>query len=456
MTGYIDFNNCLSFFTYQDGFLTIYQERNLNLKYYSVAEDDLCKSEKIKYIIGFDLVTHKKVIFIVKDFPLNTSLGLGKVEIIEVYAYISYNIEDIIPISSIRFFGSEINYFYSNRNGCVFRHNEDNKFYVLPIKFNENKEEFVFCYNNEDIEAEIGVKYNLRTNSTEPLSLKSCFILSFDKTTSIDKILDLHRIMLLFFYFICYRKNISLEDMELYGVDDVTGANLPVATMHYNYVYDSYEDGIVAQEMPDYYMMKSHIADIFNEIVSGKLYTQHIPLNYKDGTIITPARFVLTTAAFEWNVRQLYNISISEKQKKVKQDILSAIENVPNTLEYNGDLKKKFKSFEKFINNYDSGLSDKITHVLNDLDNVLKIFISDLYKRNNKELSSYPSMGERLQTQRNNYAHGNIDKEMNFDVILDIIVLEWVNHSIILKKVGYEEKEITKIINAIFKRNFSL
>ena len=62
-------------------------------------------------------------------------------------------------------------------------------------------------------------------------------------------------------------------------------------------------------------------------------------------------------------------------------------------------------------------------------------------------------MGDRLQKQRNNYAHGNIDKELNTDVILDILVLEWVNYSMVFKMIGYTDMQIAKLINGIFHLN---
>lgn len=58
--------------------------------------------------------------------------------------------------------------------------------------------------------------------------------------------------------------------------------------------------------------------------------------------------------------------------------------------------------------------------------------------------------------QRNNYAHGNIDREMDLDVVLDIIILEWLNHAMVFKKMGYTNHEIAKLINSIFDRNFHI
>ncbi|MCG4775106.1 hypothetical protein L0O83_18640, partial [Lawsonibacter sp. DFI.5.51] len=87
------------------------------------------------------------------------------------------------------------------------------------------------------------------------------------------------------------------------------------------------------------------------------------------------------------------------------------------------------------------------SHALNDLSSIIEIFIKNLFYINNKEIDSYNIIGDRIQNQRNNYAHGNIDKEMNMDVILDIIILEWVNYAMILKKVGYSDDNIKKLIN---------
>ena len=62
-------------------------------------------------------------------------------------------------------------------------------------------------------------------------------------------------------------------------------------------------------------------------------------------------------------------------------------------------------------------------------------------------------MGERLSSQRNNFAHGNLDKEFVGLSLLDLVVLEIVLYAMQLKYYGLEEIKIKKAINELFRRN---
>lgn len=48
-----------------------------------------------------------------------------------------------------------------------------------------------------------------------------------------------------------------------------------------------------------------------------------------------------------------------------------------------------------------------------------------LYALNGKKLK-YSEMGERLAAQRNNFAHGNLDKDFDELALLDLIYLELI------------------------------
>ena len=71
------------------------------------------------------------------------------------------------------------------------------------------------------------------------------------------------------------------------------------------------------------------------------------------------------------------------------------------------------------------------------------------------EKETYAKIAERLQSQRNDFAHGNIDKEMNDNMVSDTIILEWLNYCMVFKSIGYSEDETFNIINQIFNRGFT-
>ena len=65
-------------------------------------------------------------------------------------------------------------------------------------------------------------------------------------------------------------------------------------------------------------------------------------------------------------------------------------------------------------------------------------------------------MGERLASQRNHYAHGDLDEEFIGDSLLDLIFLERVLYAMQLKRFGVSDKNIQYAINDLFHCNLHI
>ena len=59
-------------------------------------------------------------------------------------------------------------------------------------------------------------------------------------------------------------------------------------------------------------------------------------------------------------------------------------------------------------------------------------------------------MGLRLSKQRNNYAHGNLDKDFIGLALLDLMYLEYVVYAMQLNEYGVDKIYIQKAINDLF------
>ena len=88
--------------------------------------------------------------------------------------------------------------------------------------------------------------------------------------------------------------------------------------------------------------------------------------------------------------------------------------------ESSGELRSIYKYLQKNIGS--SPLSGKITFVGKNIANVIDLFGKHLYDLNGEELN-YSSMGERLSLQRNNFAHGNLDKQFVGLSLLDLPII---------------------------------
>ena len=59
---------------------------------------------------------------------------------------------------------------------------------------------------------------------------------------------------------------------------------------------------------------------ILSDIVSDTIYMRHLPDSYEDGCHIDAARFVMITAAFEWEFRRIFPEGVEKKVGKIKAE----------------------------------------------------------------------------------------------------------------------------------------
>ena len=67
-----------------------------------------------------------------------------------------------------------------------------------------------------------------------------------------------------------------------------------------------------------------------------------------------------------------------------------------------------------------------------DYSDLMDSFGKPLYLLNNVQLK-YPEMGERLANQRNDFAHGNLDKDFNGTALLDLLYLSYLIYAMQLR-----------------------
>lgn len=459
MNGYIFLNDKVKvIFSFEDNNLTLMYTTKTEIDKRVPKLEGTSFLDEIPFVIGYDFSFQKCYVFLTRE-KLEPSIFHSST--MPVRGYIEFNIyhsgiegTKFIPsVSGMSFYGKELNYFYNVNRGYKFEFNQD--YIVGGVETrppSETKQSFDFNFEEESIEVNLGIETSFRYNNTTPLELKPRIQFRFAETKSIYKLIRLYHIYRSFLQFITYRKNVDVSKVILYGKTgnkDFTS----IGVLHYDPDQLDIEDEKVIGKTAPYDMIKPYIKELFDEISAENLYLQHIPESKNNARIITPARFILIMAAFEWNVKQGYTITSGEKEKIVKKDLLEAIEKVAVEKGYTGKLKRKYNFFKKLLENVDVNLAGKISYVLDDLHSILFPFIESLYALNSKEPDAYETMGDRLQTQRNNYAHGNLDKTFNTDVILDIVTLEWANYAMVFKKLGYEDIEIRDLINCIFDRN---
>ena len=178
---------------------------------------------------------------------------------------------------------------------------------------------------------------------------------------------------------------------------------------------------------------------------------RHIPESYENGLHINESRFIMITAAFEWEFRKLYPQGVVKRERSIKaeDEVLKKIEEL--IIDSIGKKKEIYKYLKGQVSL--SPLKSKINMIGKDLDSIVGCFGRRLYTMNDMEFK-YSIIGERVSKQRNNFAHGNLDKDFIGDSLADVIFLKYVVYAMQLKYYGVKEENIKKAISKLFCINY--
>ena len=256
-----------------------------------------------------------------------------------------------------------------------------------------------------------------------------------------------------FLQFMCYRKNVFLPVANLSAP---AGEGRPRTFAAFNMLGET-GDGELETLKKGRYIKLTYLSStegrILNDISSRLLYTRHIPDTYASGCSINAARFVMITAAFEWEFKRLYPDGVTKSEKVLAVEA-KATEELQKLVDNNtGDLKTKYKFLQKFIKS--NSLQSEVVHAGNGLGEIVDPFGKMLYSLNDTELL-YSEMGKRLADQRNNFAHGNLDIDFIDKSLLDLIYIERIVYAMQLKYYGVDDKNIQNAINELFRCGLSL
>lgn len=146
-------------------------------------------------------------------------------------------------------------------------------------------------------------------------------------------------------------------------------------------------------------------------------------------------------------IQKIYpnGIPKSDQQIKAEQEAKNALENLRKNS--TSRLKNIYKHLEKLIGN--DPLTNEIKRIGTDYDDIIGKMGERLYSKN-RENFRYSEIGERLAMQRNNFAHGNLDKNFIELSLLDLVFLKRIIYVMQLDSCGVERKQIVKAITELF------
>ncbi len=404
------------------------------------------------YLIGKCNETGRTIIFLTKQ---GANIGsYNSVLFVDIFAYIHCKSEKH-QISKMSFTCAELDCIYPVTQGfnCTIVDEEFHKNGVLSVSTEDydttTTEQKIFIVEEKDVAVTFGISRTFSTKVGDPpLTLHSTMSFKFEPTEDYTFITKLWFVAKEFLQFMCYRKNVYIPIVELYTPTE-EGKSRAFATL--NILNENGKDEHKALQKGRFInllYLSGKEGDILNDISARLLYTRHIPETYTAGNSINEARFVMITAAFEWEFGRKYPNGIPKSQDdiEIETTATNAIQKLID--ESTGALKKKYKFLRYMINKSDP-LEKKLIQIGKDFDAIIGPFGKHLYSLNNTELI-YSEMGKRLADQRNHYAHGDLDIEFIEKSLLDLIYTERIVYAMQLKFYNIDDKNVQKAINDLF------
>lgn len=409
------------------------------------------------FLIGRCHENGKRIVFFTQK---NANISSNNsVLIVQLIGYLECSIGKE-KFGKISFLGPEINIIHPVNQSFDFSFNpstvsSDGVFSITTKNFDitsTTPQEFEVDEKKVNVQFSVSRKFSTKILEP-PILLESSMLFEFDETENYDFLVRLWFIAKEFISFLCYRNNICMKPAVVSsrnqgGKYQSFGTLTMKNSGTEEELYALKQNRCIKQST-----ISGHEGQILTDIACDSLYTRHLPKTYEDGRHIDASRFIMITAAFEWEFHRTYPNGVPKKESTIliENEAIEALQRLIDSS--TGKLKNKYKFLSKLIRS--DSLQTELVKIGEDFDSIIGNFGKYLYSLNGEELI-YSSMGERLSSQRNHFAHGDLDKDFIGLALLDLIYLEYIVYAMQMKHYGIEDANIRNAINELFHLNFAL
>ena len=303
---------------------------------YTMAEPPMMEEP---YLIGKNNEDGRRMIFITAT---NSAIGsYNSVFIVKIVAVIKCRLERS-GIDRISFSGPEISRIHPVEKAFSFLWKEpelENGVFTVKtnpfIETSTHKQRFTVDGVCVFVSFDISRSMNNKEKHT-PLSLESSMMFEFQETDDYAFIYRLYRLAKEFIQYLCYRKDIVFTGIKISAPYD-GGKHEHFANM---LVIDESDQVDSVSIEKNRIIRRDRLAgvegSILNDIAKGDIYLRHIPESYSSGRNIDAARFVMITAAFEWEYRRLFPGGEEKSEKTYLSHLIEGFR--PSVIKENKEL----------------------------------------------------------------------------------------------------------------------
>lgn len=451
-SGYYFYKNEKYNFELKDEYITVANQNgvdwkkiidNLNGKY---KEKDEIQILKVKLFPNWN----DAVIF--HNYNLDS---IGSISTFKILGILEFKTQEK-NINAINIYANELEYIYDSKKRILDSYKNDiDGNLSLTIKsykkVNSIKKQIRMDNTMLDYSFTVGRTFPTK-NINNYLNIDSILKFEWKNTQDYKFIYDVTLLGYKFISYLDYRRNIKFKNIDLLSKNIDNQYNTVGKMTIYIQDFKEAEENYVKKYHIDYENIKYIDNKILQAIIDENIFLRHIPENEIKRNQITPQSFVMVSSAFEWEFRQLFPGGVEHRKKKI--DAIKDIKSDLDKLMANYNSEKK-GIISKVIDEIGKdNLESKIIYTNKKLKGVSSVFLENLCELNNVENKN--EIFTSLQQLRNDFAHGNMNINVDSNGLIGIIYLERLVYIMQLKRFGLDDDNIKRAVNKLFGSNIAL
>ena len=334
--------------------------------------------------------------------------------------------------------------------------------------YNNNKLQVNIDYNKDKIKE---FKYNKSQFSLVPgwkmisaqkdvknlLTMQTTLRIKPEREMNTKNVIELYKKVEKLFSFICYRQHVEFESIILKQTELVI-SNGKTKEVEIDFeLYISSDDGKYDLPNVGKHMTISDYVSNIPELIKNIDDNDHILLSFPDNelkaNIIDNIKYICISSAFESEFDLSYpNFkSINSKNYKEARDkLVDFLDKQYNDKKNTSHVRKYYKSFKAFISKYEGSLEEQILHVLKAYNYIVEPE-RKFYKERHPNINfDDESLSKSFAEKRNNLSHGSKLEKFKILEVASYVIIRKINYAMMLKRSGFDDKGIQKIIDQVF------
>jgi hypothetical protein len=395
---------------------------------------------------------NKKVQFLVSNSYGNDNGFLT----FEVFSYFYINSDQVNEMLTygIEINDSLLNYFYSPAitQNIYFDENSES---IDSVTVKLSKENSIslecgsYTFKNNNINIMLSAYSVLKVMSLNPIESKSELFLTFDKPFNFEETLEVIEHLDNLFKLLSNNKMIGLNDVVVYRINDKGNRESYGKIVFTSKTNNSLNKN---KQIIDFKHMYGNIGIFLDNISKKNISYRHLYDNEGDNSIDS-ARIILNFTAFESEFNAYYG-DFSIRSERFENSKLNAIDILKEAKKNINDAnsKKDFEEIMRFIKKINVNMEQKLKHAITDNLDIIKPFLKYLYRDQSEGIDS--SIAIRMNRMRNDFAHGNLDFEIEPIHVSDIRILEILIYVLILRRMKLSKTITRNSVTKLFGYKF--